>query len=136
MEAQLLQMQAKEHRALPRSHQMRGRNRRVYPTVSAEVWLKKKLTFLKFPDFRLVKLCFYCHKPFSLCHFNMPIQIVTCNTDIISLFSDLNEINLKIIKKEDVWRKNIEKWSISNIRWVKHWIIFVIRKLINSEMFH
>lgn len=67
--------------------------------ISGSLVKKKKLTFLKFPDFRLVKLCFYCYKPFSLCHFNMPIQIVTCNTDIISLFSDLNEINLKIIKK-------------------------------------
>lgn len=112
MEAQLLQMQAKEHRALPRSHQMRGRNRRVYPTVSAEVWLKKKLTFLKFPDFRLVKLCFYCYKPFSLCHFNMPIQIVTCNTDIISLFSDLNEINLKIIKKKKMSEGKILKSGV------------------------
>lgn len=134
-EAQPLQMQAKEPQSLPRSYQMLGGNIRVYPMVSGEAWLKK-LTFLKFQDFRLVKLCFYCHKPFSLCHFNMATQVLTCNTDIISLFSDLNDINLKIVKKEDVWRKNIGKWRISNIRWVKHWVILVIRKLINLEMFY
>lgn len=90
-EAQPLQMQAKEHRALPRSHTDARKKQKSVP-YGVRGSLIKKITFLKFPDFRFVKLCFYCHKPFSFCHFNMPSQVVTCNTNILNLFSDLMKL--------------------------------------------